>query len=258
MDDAQLNQRGATGTAVSVSDLSAPGKRSDGAPAMEVLPCAGDGISIWRLRLDVDEAHVDDLARLLSSDELQRSDRFSQTIDRNRYIFTRTSLRQLLGRYLSVEPATLEFAYTPRGKPYLQGAGLPHFNVSHSGNIALLAICSNRPVGVDIEHLDRDVDFAALASRFFSAGECIALSALPAHRQKRAFLTGWTRKESILKATGDGLALPLNQFEVNLDPEVAPRIVATTLDRVAKCTLHALQVGTEYAASVATFDESRA
>ena len=224
---------------------------------MEVLPCGGDGISVWRLRLDLGDALIDDLARMLSSDELQRSERFRQIIDRNRFIVTRAGLRQLLGRYLSVEPAGLEFAYTPRGKPYLQGAGLPHFNVSHSGNIALVAISTYCPVGVDIEHLDRDVDFAALAGRFFSPGERIALSALPAHRQKQAFLTGWTRKESILKATGDGLALPLDQIEVNLDPDSAPRITHTTLDRVARCTLHAVQAGTAYAASVATFDDSR-
>ena len=64
---------------------------------MEVLPCGGDGISVWRLRLDLGDALIDDLARMLSSDELQRSERFRQIIDRNRFIVTRAGLRQLLG-----------------------------------------------------------------------------------------------------------------------------------------------------------------
>lgn len=240
--------------AASVSDLPKSGKRSNAAPPLEPLACGTDDVCIWRVHLDRDDATVAACAALLSGDELQRAERLRSAIDRNRYFVARGSLRQLLADWLDTRPSAIEFEYGPRGKPFLRGATPPQFNLSHAGGTALIAISSRRPVGVDIESLNRNLDFAALAGRFFSAGERAALSALPADRRKHAFLTGWTRKESILKATGDGLSLPLDQFEVSLDVDAPARVLSTTLDRIAKCALHELRIDGGFVASLATYD----
>jgi 4'-phosphopantetheinyl transferase len=115
-------------------------------------------------------------------------------------------------------------SYGP-SKPQLVAEQNPRalqFNVSHSGNIALIAVGSEHPLGVDIEKIRGDVDTAALAERFFSPRERCELRALPDHFRLPAFYACWTRKEAFLKATGDGLSFPLADFSVTTHPDVDP------------------------------------
>lgn len=148
---------------------------------------------------------------LLSADERSRAQRYRFDGDRRRFVTVRSSLRRLLGRYLDAPAADLDFTYSDRGKPALRDVALS-FNVSHSQDVALIAIAGDRAVGVDLEY-HRSSNIPALARRFFHPQEAAELQARPASDRDRRFFQYWTAKEAYLKATGDGLA-KLSDIEI--------------------------------------------
>jgi 4'-phosphopantetheinyl transferase len=94
------------------------------------------------------------------------------------------------------------------------------FNVSHSHGVALIAFARNREVGIDLERIVPDIEHEQIAKRFFSPNECAILGEIPNEKLRaEAFFNCWTRKESYIKARGEGLSsIPLDQFEVSLIP----------------------------------------
>ena len=182
---------------------------------------AAGRVHVWRASLAAAEAEVAAGEALLDPAELARARRFHFERDRNRFTVARGLLRQLLGRYLDIEPAAVAFALGPHGKPglALEVENALRFNLSHSGTQALFVFAPEREVGIDLEAGSRlGDDWPALAKRIFSAPERAELEALPAEVRRDAFLNGWTRKEAYLKATGQGLVNGLQQIEVTLDP----------------------------------------
>jgi 4'-phosphopantetheinyl transferase len=121
-------------------------------------------------------------------------------------------LRLILGRYLDAPPASLMFAADDNGRPFLAGerSGL-HFNLSHSGDVALIAL-AHAAVGVDVERIKEMSDFMKIARKHFAASELESLQRVAAEEQPKAFHRIWTRKEAFVKATGLGLRFPLNAF----------------------------------------------
>ena len=191
---------------------------------------------------------------LLSSDELDRASRFHFERDRQSYSVTRGVLRALLASSLEVRPQELTFQYSDKGKPRLAS---PYsrslaFNISHSGDFALLGFAGTGNIGVDIEKIRDDFDSAAIARRFFSAREQHQLSSLPAEQQHPAFFRCWTRKEAFIKALGEGLSHPLTQFDVSLDRS-GPISLTTRPDptEADRWWLQSVEVGGEYAAAFA-------
>lgn len=183
------------------------------------LPLPDGEVQLWRVDLEAigtDEARW---RQLLSSDELARASRFHFSRDRQRFVAARAVLRRILASYLATDPNPLSFSYSTKEKPSLGpvhvGSGIT-FNVSHSRGIALLAFSRRREIGIDVEQVRRDADLEAIARRFFSGREQSQLAALPAEEKVDAFFRCWTRKEAYIKATGDGLSLPLSQFDVSL------------------------------------------
>jgi 4'-phosphopantetheinyl transferase len=212
-------------------------------------------VEAWLARLDADDGHISHCNHLLSVDEQHRASTLRHKPDRRRYIVTRGTLRLLLGHSLEADPATLEFSYTPRGKPYFAGrANTIHFNVSHSAERALYALSLTNPVGADIECLEREVDYRRLARRFFTPREQTALLRIPEGQRRREFLACWTRKEAVAKASGDGLALPFTQFEVPVAPISTSYAVGLGASvPAAVCTLYPVVPGSGYVASVAAW-----
>lgn len=190
-------------------------------------------VDVWRLSLDAArlEEELSPLsgarAGVLAPDELERASRFHFDRDRVRYIRCRTALRLLLARYLDIAPPSVEFAYTANGKPELaagQNSRQLRFNVSHSDNMALIAVGFQDTLGVDIERVRPDVKTAELSERFFSASERGGLRSLPETMRVAAFYACWSRKEAFLKAIGEGLGFPLDNFSVSVHPEKQPRL----------------------------------
>ena len=169
------------------------------------------------------------LLAVLSADELERAQRFHFASDRSRFVTVRSALRSLIGSYLDIPAASVDFSYGDRGKPMLApvegGAGGLRFNVTHSGDVALLAFARGREVGIDIEQERPLPDLTEIAARYFSTGENATLQRLAPEERLSAFFRCWVRKEAFVKATGDGLALPLDAFEVTVDPGEPARLL---------------------------------
>jgi 4'-phosphopantetheinyl transferase len=173
---------------------------------------------------------------LLSIDERMRAERFHFETDRKRFIVRRGILRMILGHYLDIEPSRLQFCYGENGKPALAdifGKGTVQFNLSHSEGVALYAFTRDREIGVDIE-LIRDIsEMEQIAERFFSTREKAVFHTLTNSRRKKAFYNCWTRKEAFIKATGEGLSLSLDGFDVSLAPGEPASLLRIEGDRKA-------------------------
>jgi len=192
-------------------------------------------VHVWAVPLDLPPEGIASLATVLSTNELERAEKFRFPHLRSRYVAARGSLRVLLGRYLQLDPAALEFSYSSRGKPTLKGQGAEslHFNLAHSHELALIAITRAAPVGVDVERIRPMRDADRIADRFFSTREAEAFRKVPAAEQDAAFFSLWTRKEAWLKATGDGISESLSKFEVTFLNDDEPRVVAIAGDSAA-------------------------
>jgi len=193
----------------------------------EVL--AAEDLHIWQTTLDVGGDEATRLSRILSDDELARAARFRFDRDRIRYIAGRAQLRMLLADYVDAAPAELVFEYGANNKPSLAGRG-PHFNLTHSGALALYAVCADVEVGIDVELYDPEFAGERIPERFFAPDEVLALRAIPEELQARGFLELWTRKEAFIKARGDGLSLALDSFSVTLGRD-RPKLIRTGWSR---------------------------
>jgi 4'-phosphopantetheinyl transferase len=181
------------------------------------LTLAENQIDIWRIHLAGHNGGVQHCRLLLSPDEIQRADRFYLETHRRRFTASRSAMRQILGCYGGLAPEKLTFSYGPRGKPELSGkleqSGI-RFNLSHSNDVALLAVAQGLTLGVDIEFINSEFAVEEVAERFFSPSEVRRLQAVPPCEKPDAFFACWTRKEAYIKALGGGLSVPLDSFEV--------------------------------------------
>lgn len=194
------------------------------------LQLAENEVHVWRTSLAVPAGSVERLQLLLVDEEIARAGRFYFEKDRQHWIVARATLRALLGRYLNLEPQRVCLACNDYGKPAISSprAGQRlHFNLSHSGDLALYAFSYAGEVGVDVEQMRANVDYTELATHYFSDYECAALRALPVDRQEEAFFLCWSRKEAYIKARGKGLSLPLAQFDVSLLPDEPARLLGS-------------------------------
>jgi 4'-phosphopantetheinyl transferase len=199
-----------------------------GAPRPSSLSLSPERVHLWRVWLSQTESVVQRLASLLSLDEKRRSARYRFAHDRDRYIVGRGALRAIAGHYLNCSPRRLMFSYTEYGKPFLPNdinAIDVRFNLAHSKDVAVMAFTRGREVGIDLEFIQPMPDATRIAEHFFSAGENRALAALPVEERQEAFFRCWTRKEAYVKALGEGLSHPLDQFQVSLAPQVPARLV---------------------------------
>ena len=148
-----------------------------------------------------------------------RADRFRFPHLRRRFVAGRGALRAILADYLSIEPQRLTFSYSSHGKPSLANPhGNIQFNVSHSHDLMVAAICREWPIGVDIEKEDPKFHAMDIADRFFCQRERDEIARKGKEDGLRAFFQFWTAKEAVLKATSLGLSLELSKLEIGLTP----------------------------------------
>ena len=161
---------------------------------------------------------------LLDDRERERAERFIHNRDRYRYVAAHAGLRLALAAETGQPPRALRFAVTARGKPVLERIPLA-FNLSHSGDLAVVATCRNGDIGIDIETAGRMRDLDGLADMVMTAEEGAAFAALPGDLRKAAFLHLWTRKEALLKADGRGLMHDPRNVAVGLDDEETRTVI---------------------------------
>jgi 4'-phosphopantetheinyl transferase len=187
-------------------------------------------IHIWDFPLSI-EGSLDRYSKLLSQDEVVRAARFRFEKDARRFTVARASVRSILGAYVHCGGHDLHFEYSRQGKPSLDGISPNiHFSVSHSGELAMLALALDGEIGVDLELMRPEVEIQKLSERFFSPAERDSLRALSDNHQVAAFFRCWTCKEAFLKAQGVGLSRSLDSFDVEVNPERPARILATRPD----------------------------
>jgi 4'-phosphopantetheinyl transferase len=185
-------------------------------------------IHIWHIDLAQPAAAVAALRVFLPREELERAARFHFAVHRDRFVVAHAALRNILGSYLNAAPESLEFLAGSHGKPDLaphnNSLGLT-FNLSHSGDRALVGIARQTQLGIDIEQIRADFAGCEIAERFFSPREVAALRAVPSPLQVEAFFECWTRKEAFIKACGQGLSFGLDNFDVAFGPGEAPALL---------------------------------
>lgn len=189
-----------------------------------VLELADEAVDVWRFSLDQPASVTDALYEFLNADERARTERFAMERVRRQFVIGRGFLRQTLARYLDIDPRAVRFDYGNHGKPQLADGRLS-FNLTHSENRALLGLTRTGELGVDLERIRSMQDLEGIARRFFAPGEVAVLTAVEAALRELAFFHCWTRKEAFIKALGEGLSRPLDQFEVTLRPGEPARLL---------------------------------
>ncbi len=178
-------------------------------------------IEVWAFALDESLAAFETLDGL----EQARLRRLRSESKRLEFLVGRSMLRRILGEHLDVRPADVRLEYGRHGKPKLRGEELM-FNLSHSGNCAIVAIGADGRVGVDIEHRRPRRPFRELSRRFFAEAEDRWLAALPGADRADGFYRVWTLKEAYLKAIGTGLTFSSRGFGLDM-AQTPPRLRAT-------------------------------
>lgn len=210
-------------------------------------------VHVWPVRTEASKAVAATFERVLAADERERAARFRFDHLRHSFVLAHGALRILLGRYLNTSPAGIQFKYGPKGKPALALSGSIDFNASHSGGLAVFAFTRGCEIGVDLEQIHPMEDMQNIADRFFCPEEAAELMSFGVNQREHAFFLCWTRKEAYIKAIGDGLSAPLNDFRVTMQPTQPARFVhlAHDMDAAKEWTLQDLQLAPNYAAALA-------
>ncbi len=198
-------------------------------PPPETLHLSAGEVHVWCVPLEAPAGEIEAWSQTLSPDERQRAARFRFDRHRMRFVVRHGVLRAILARYLEVPAERLEFSVGQHGKPMLKQTGrceAIHFNSSHSGNLALIALSVDRPLGVDVERIRPLTDLQAMLKRCFSPEDQATIRALPPAQQWLGFFNGFSRKEALLKALGTGLSVPLDRVGVSLLPDEPARVLS--------------------------------
>jgi len=215
-------------------------------------------IHIWRLNPEPG-ADLDYYLRLLSPEERERAARFRFPQLTHNFVVDHGRMRLILGEYAGVAPENLVFTANEFGKPDVanpEAADLPgrlRFNLSHTNGLALLAVCLDADLGVDVEAMRPMVDLELIAQSHFSPREVAALGAVASSEKQRAFFRCWTRKEAFLKAHGKGLSIPLDSFAVSLAEEEKPALLECRWDpqETERWSSFSLDVGPDFSGALA-------
>ncbi len=186
------------------------------APKPAWLALEKDEVHVWCAVLDKPAASIQSLLPSLSSEEVKRAEGFHCSKDRSRFIASHGALRTILGLYLDISPEKIGFRSNSFGKPLVDvstSKGNIQFNISHSHDVALLAIARSRQVGIDVEYVQPFAEMDQLISRFFTSREQQALRSVSGDHKLQTFLRYWTYKEANMKARGAGLSISLEQLD---------------------------------------------
>lgn len=174
-------------------------------------------IDVVSFSLDREETlTVEEGREWLSSEEVERAERFRFGNLRDRYVRGRAMLRRILSFYQGCDPRDLSFGTGEHGKPFLRDDSL-EFNLSHSNDLAVLAVSRTPSIGIDVERFDREVDHDRLAERCFRPQEWDRFRDLEGQAKAEAFFWTWTAKEARMKATGEGFRLEPKKIEIEFE-----------------------------------------
>ena len=181
-------------------------------------------VRLWTVDLSAAPRHMRPAADTLSDDERVRASRFRFDVHRRRFVAARAALRTVLADVVGTSPARICFQYSVRGKPSLaDGLGAPEFNLSHSDDLAVIAVSVEAAVGVDVECIRPVAELEGIISKYFSPAEQAVILA-DAREAPHAFFRYWTLKEAWLKTDGTGLSGLVSSVEVIRAPDGTARL----------------------------------
>jgi len=199
---------------------------------------------------------IEDAASVLAGGEAERRGREPHYVWRRRVV-ARAALRVALGRHLDRPPGSLELALGPGGKPRLVGAAdrdEVFFNLARSGDLCLIAISEDGPVGVDVEEV-RDVpELESLVRSRFAASEAAAILERSGEERLSAFYRCWTRKEACVKALGAEIGPSLESVVVSVGDQ--PALLSAPGARAGEWSLFDLALGEGVAGALAVRGEA--
>lgn len=199
---------------------------------MPVDSLSRNELHLWTIERDPC-AEIAQLVECLSSAEKQRASRLRVIEKRESFVYNRALVRHILASYAGISPQDVPLTTSPEGKPLWdasEGESSSEcltFNLSHRGDLALLAVRRGQAVGVDLEKLEECINYDALARQALSPREMLLYQQLPAEERPAAMLRMWTLKEAFLKSAGVGLGRPLAEIEVTFSVSEPPQILAT-------------------------------
>lgn len=193
---------------------------------MQLVTLSSDDVHVWVVPLD----EVAVVTEGLSPPERERAGSFLRPEVAERWAASRWALRRVLAGYLDQEPAEIEIVVGENGKPRLAGGEL-EFNLSHSGDLALVAVSGERPVGIDVERVEPARDLLALAERTLGEEEVAQVRAAAPAERPAVFYRAWVRHEARLKCLGAGLTgpapdEPVAVQDLDVDPGYAAAVAA--------------------------------
>ena len=191
-------------------------------------PVPAGELHAWVVPLDDELAHADDCFDVLDRSERERAGRYAFVP--LRYLAAHAALRGILGHALGLAPEEVALETGVNGKPRL-APGMPalFFNLSHSNEVAVVALSSHEGVGIDIERCTPVRELLPLVRRHFTRIEQDAFWAMGENERLAGFYRWWTCKEACLKATGLGLSYPLDAFSVEFRPGFPPCVLEATI-----------------------------
>lgn len=222
-------------------------------PDSTIKSIQNDEAHLWRVAIDQHQDQYAAYRKLLTQEELVRADQYRFEKHRICYVVARAVLRLLVGKYIEVDPRDVVFSYIKNGKPLVVNQKGIQFNVSHSENYILIGFVKDYDLGVDVEYTKQPIEVQTIAASFFSKEEVAMLVSLAEEYQTQAFYNCWTRKEAFIKALGDGLSFPLDQFVVSMDSTKVATLLETKWNQKEKqkWSLKSIEVDRDYIGALA-------
>lgn len=213
-------------------------------------------VHVWRFGLKVSDPALRRFREMLCETEIVRADHFRFSDLRRRFVAARGALRSILAGYLSIDPRQLTFSYGPHGKPSVRNSpDSIQFNLSHSNDLMVAAVCRRGFIGVDIEKENPEFPTREIAGRYFCEREKNEIARADDRTGLRAFFQLWTAKEAVTKATALGLSLELSKVEIGLDPLRVLALEAPAGPAVPNWRLYSFRPGEGYRGTLAVTSE---
>lgn len=203
-------------------------------------------IRVWTVALDAFSVLTADRLAWLDEAERDRAARFYTAALADRWRVAHIALRSILADVVGTHPAAIRMTRDARGKPQLLDHRHLWFNLSHSADLALVAVSETGEVGVDVEQVRPVPEMRGVAESHFAVEEQAALWGTSDSERLATFYRIWTRKEAYVKATGVGIGPALARFAVTAAPSDARLLYAHDTPDLAAWTLRIVPVPAEY------------
>ena len=202
-------------------------------PSLSNFELSENEVHIWHASLDQPWSRLQQFYKTFNVEEKNRASRYLLPKDCGRFIVCRGILRRLLGDFLRIDPAWIQFRYSASGKPALAGIAdeeMIHFNLAYSHHQVVFVFTLGHQIGVDIEYVQEIPARDRIAQKFFSENENAIFHSLPEHQKTKAFFNCWTRKEAFIKAISDNHSYSPDTFDVSLAPGEPVRLLRLEAD----------------------------